>query len=58
MKKILAVYSIAYFALLATVLGLLYFYPKLELHLMLNSYHTGFKDTFFKYRCFLCFGRK
>ena len=49
MKKILAVYSIAYFALLATVLGLLYFYPKLELHLMLNSYHTGFKDTFFKY---------
>ena len=49
MKKILAVYSIAYFALLATVLGLLYFYPKLELHLMLNAYHTGFEDTFFKY---------
>jgi membrane-associated phospholipid phosphatase len=24
-------------------------YPKLELHLLLNSYHSGFLDTFFKY---------
>jgi len=49
MKKTLSVYGIAYVALLMFVLGLLYVYPKLELHLLLNSYHTGIEDTFFKY---------
>ena len=49
MKKILSVYGIAYFALLMFVLGLQYAYPKLELHLMLNSCHTAVLDFFFKY---------
>ena len=49
MKKILSVYGIAYFVLLMFVLGLQYVYPKLELHLMLNSYHTGIQDSFFTY---------
>ena len=31
------------------VLGLQYVYPKPELHLLLNSYHTSLQDTFFKY---------
>ena len=49
MKKAFSVYGIAYFALLMLVIGLLCAYPKLELHLMLNSCHTAFEDTFFKY---------
>ena len=49
MKKILSVYGIVYFVLLAIVLGLLYTYPKVELHMMLNAHHTCFQDTFFKY---------
>ena len=49
MKKILTVYNIAFLLLLIVELGLLYTYPKLELHLMLNSHHTAFQDTFFKY---------
>lgn len=49
MKKALSVYGIAYLALLVFVIGLLYVYPKLELHLLLNSYHTSLEDTFFKY---------
>ena len=52
MKQILqplSVYGIAYFILLTCVLGLLYTYPKLELHLLLNSWHTSLEDTFFKY---------
>lgn len=48
-KKSLLVYGIAYFALLMLVLGLQYVYPKTELHMMVNSYHTGIQDTFFKY---------
>ena len=48
-KKSLLVYGIAYFALLMLVLGLQYVYPKVELHMMVNSYHTGIQDTFFKY---------
>ena len=31
------------------VFGLQFAYPKVELHLWLNSYHTAFMDTFFKY---------
>ena len=49
MKKIIAVYCIAYFVLLTVVLGLQIVYPKPELHLLLNSCHTSFQDTFFKY---------
>ena len=49
MKRTLSVYGIAYFLLLFFVLGLQYVYPKLELHMMLNSCHTSIQDTFFKY---------
>ena len=52
MKQILrtvSVYAIAYVALLVIVLGLLYAYPKVELHMLLNGGHTAFLDTFFKY---------
>lgn len=31
------------------VFGLQYVYPKMELHLLLNSCHTEFQDVFFKY---------
>ncbi len=49
MNRTFSVYGIAYLILLMVVLGLLYMYPKLELHLLLNSYHTSLQDTFFKY---------
>jgi len=49
MKKAFSVYAIAYAVLLLFVLGLLYTYPKLELHLLLNSCHTKLQDTFFTY---------
>ncbi len=49
MMKSLSVYVIAYLILLLVVCGLLLAYPKLELHLMLNSWHTQLQDTFFKY---------
>ena len=52
MKQILktsSAYVIAYLGLLTVVLGLLYVYPKVELHLLLNGYHTGVQDAFFKY---------
>ena len=45
----LSVYVIAYFILITVVLGMLYIYPKLELHLLLNTYHNSILDTFFKY---------
>ena len=47
--KTLSVYIIAYFVLLMVIFGLQYVYPKIELHLLLNSYHTSIQDTFFKY---------
>ena len=47
--KTLSVYSVAYLVLLAVVLGLLYAYPKPELHMMLNAHHTDFQDAFFRY---------
>lgn len=56
MKKILSVYVVAYLILLFTILGMLYVYPKLELHLMLNSHHTGIQDTFFLYFSILAEG--
>ena len=47
--KTIYIYVIAYLALLITILGLMYFIPRLELHMLLNSYHTSIQDTFFKY---------
>lgn len=49
-------YGIAYFVMLVFVCGLLYLYPKAELHLLLNSNHTGIEDTFFKYYSMLAEG--
>ena len=43
------VYIILYSVLLIVILGLMYMYPKPELHMLLNSQHTSFQDTFFKY---------
>ncbi len=54
--KSLSVYGIAYFLLLMYVFGLQYAYPKIELHLWLNSWHTGLLDTFFKYYSMLAEG--
>ena len=48
-NKTVYFYTIPYCVLLITILAMLYMYPKLELHLLLNSYHSGFLDTFFKY---------
>jgi len=45
----LLIYVIAYLVLLIVVLGLMYAYPKTELHMLLNAYHASFEDTFFKY---------
>jgi len=56
MKKYFSIYSIAYFLLLAVVLVLLCVYPKLELHLLLNSYHTRLQDIFFTYYSMLAEG--
>lgn len=53
MKNTLVVYSISYLVLLCIVIGLLCGYPKLELHCMLNSYHTVFLDYFFRCYSFL-----
>lgn len=47
--KTLSVYYIAYLILLTVVLTLLFAYPKVELHLLLNANHTSIQDTFFKY---------
>lgn len=47
--KTLSVYYIAYLILQTVVLTLLYAYPKVELHLLLNANHTSIQDTFFKY---------
>ena len=49
MKRTLLVYGVAYSVLLVVVFGLLFTYPKLELHMMLNSYHSAIQDVFFKY---------
>lgn len=49
MMKTLSLYCIAYLLLLMLVFGLQYVYPKMELHLLLNSCHTELQDVFFKY---------
>ena len=56
MKKVLSVYGIAYLILLLFVLGMLYAYPKPELHLLLNSHHTRIQDVFFMYYSMLAEG--
>ena len=45
----MAFYATGYLLLLVFVGGLLCAYPKLELHLLLNSHHTDSLDTFFKH---------
>ena len=47
--RTVCVYVIAYAVLLLAILGLMYAYPKPELHMLLNSHHTSLQDTFFKY---------
>ena len=47
--KTVYVYVITYLVLLMVILGLMYAYPKPELHMLLNSYHSSLQDTFFKY---------
>ena len=47
--KTVYIYIIAYLVLLIAMLGLLYAYPKPELHRLLNSHHTSLQDSFFKY---------
>ena len=42
-------YIFPYLVLLMAILGLLYVYPKPELHMMANSYHSNLLDSFFKY---------
>lgn len=44
-----ATYLAGYAILLAVMVTLLVTYPKADLHLMLNSRHTAFQDTFFRY---------
>ena len=56
MKRTLLVYGVAYSVLLVVVFGLLFTYPKLELHMMLNSYHSAIQDVFFKYYSMLAEG--
>jgi len=51
-----SVYGIAYLVLLMVVAALLLAYPKLELHLLLNAYHTRLQDTFFTYYSMLAEG--
>lgn len=49
MKKPFSVYVAAYVVLLMVLLGMQYVYPKLEMHLLMNSYHNAILDIFFKY---------
>lgn len=52
----LYVYVIPYLVLLMAILGLMYVYPKPELHMLLNSHHSSIQDTFFKYYSVLAEG--
>lgn len=49
MMKIFTPYIIGYLLLLAVMLTMLIGYEKAELHLLLNAYHTGTMDVFFRY---------
>lgn len=46
---LVSLYVIPYLLLLAAILVMMYIYPKPELHLMLNSFHSGVLDYFFKF---------
>jgi membrane-associated phospholipid phosphatase len=48
-KKIFSVYGAAFLVMFVVEVVLMCVYPKLELHLLLNSYHTDIQDTFYKY---------
>ena len=52
----LYVYVIPYLVLLMAILGLMYAYPKPELHMLLNSHHSSIQDAFFKYYSVLAEG--
>lgn len=47
--RLVSLYVIPYLLLLTAILVLMYIYPKPELHLMLNSFHSGVLDYFFKF---------
>ena len=47
--RTISVYVIPYLVLLGVILGMMYVYPKPELHLLMNSCHSSIQDTFFKY---------
>lgn len=47
--RLVCLYVLPYVVLLMVFFGLMIVYPKPELHLLLNSYHSDFLDVFFKY---------
>ena len=47
--RLVSLYVIPYLLLLTAILVMMYIYPKPELHLMLNSFHSGVLDLFFKF---------
>lgn len=47
--RLVSLYVIPYLLLLTAILVMMYIYPKQELHLMLNSFHSGVLDFFFKF---------
>ena len=47
--RLVSLYVIPYLLLLTAILVMMYIYPKPELHLMLNSFHSGVLDYFFKF---------
>lgn len=46
--RLVSLYVIPYLLLLTAILVMMYIYPKPELHLMLNSFHSGVLDFFLK----------
>ena len=47
--RLVSLYVVPYLLLLTAILVMMYIYPKPELHLMLNSFHSGVLDFFFKF---------
>ena len=47
--RLVCLYVLPYIVLLMVFFGLMIVYPKPELHLLLNSYHSDILDVFFKY---------
>lgn len=50
------IYVIPYCVLLMSILGLMFVYPKPELHMLLNAHHSSIQETFFKYYSMLAEG--